>query len=367
MKGILIIAYCLVTWGAVAQTRIHYIEKSEQTQVLFDEESPYSLFAILQNNQFCFEGMSMEAEERILAKFPTIQFSYRYGPQSDIPLTDDFGEPIENVLPDGTYTFIYPEPDHFFIDLNEITGILVLDSLNASSVYVPYLIAFTKKYGEQQAEIVASKSFAAFSDMDGYKIIDSYFQNDKNACIEILLSDIQTYQTKIQEKDLTNARNYEGSPFILFGRFSPNKTGEHEWKYKLPANCKDEFIHEFNWPFRNLNWKKINRDSLWEAPSTIKKMGIESTIPLINSYGEDSLIYMPDGAVFYAYPPRDSIFYWISSPITNCYVLYNMKKTDNSTIISPEAIHLTTTINQQEVVMWSITLEQLFNDYPTSV
>lgn len=76
---------------------------------------------------------------------------------------------------------------------------------------------------------------------------------------------------------------------------------------------------------------------------------------------------LSQGAVFYAYPPRDSIFYWISSSITNCYVLYNINKKDNYTIISPEEIHLTTTINQQEVVMWSITLEQLFNEYPTSV
>lgn len=44
----------------------------------------------------------------------------RLGPQSDQPLTDEFGEPIEMTLPDGSITYKYPPADTLWIDSQEI-------------------------------------------------------------------------------------------------------------------------------------------------------------------------------------------------------------------------------------------------------
>ncbi len=44
----------------------------------------------------------------------------KLGPQSDVPLTDENGDPIEITLPDGTITFKYPPADTLWIDSKDI-------------------------------------------------------------------------------------------------------------------------------------------------------------------------------------------------------------------------------------------------------
>lgn len=39
------------------------------------------------------------------------------------------------------------------------------------------------------------------------------------------------------------------------------------------------------------------------------QFGSQSSMPLLNQYGEDSTLVMPDGTVSYVYPPRDYIWY----------------------------------------------------------
>ncbi|MBI3238895.1 MAG: gliding motility protein GldN, partial [Flavobacteriia bacterium] len=41
------------------------------------------------------------------------------------------------------------------------------------------------------------------------------------------------------------------------------------------------------------------------------KLGPQSTTPIANEYGEDSVVYLPDGTTEYVYPPRDTT--WILS------------------------------------------------------
>ncbi len=50
--------------------------------------------------------------DELKACFDSLRFFY--GPEYDIPLTDENGDPIEFVSPDGLITYAYPEPDIFY-------------------------------------------------------------------------------------------------------------------------------------------------------------------------------------------------------------------------------------------------------------
>jgi gliding motility associated protien GldN len=58
-----------------------------------------------------------------------------------------------------------------------------------------------------------------------------------------------------------------------------------------------------------------------EAFSYLGKLGAQATTPIPNIYGEDSVIYLPDGTTEYVYPPRDT--FWFMS---NDIVQYRLKE-----------------------------------------
>ena len=70
---------------------------------------------------------------------------------------------------------------------------------------------------------------------------------------------------------------------------------------------------QFKYPIVPEEGKSYYTDSVFRATAFqyLGKLGPQSTTPIANEYGEDSVIYLPDGTTEYVYPPRDTS--WILS------------------------------------------------------
>jgi gliding motility associated protien GldN len=70
---------------------------------------------------------------------------------------------------------------------------------------------------------------------------------------------------------------------------------------------------QFKYPIVPEEGKSYATDSIFRgiAFQYLGKLGPQSTTPIANEYGEDSVVYLPDGTTEYVYPPRDTT--WILS------------------------------------------------------
>lgn len=89
---------------------------------VFSPYNPYQ-FDMLDGDQFKYP-IAAEAGKNYytdsLFRDKVFYYLGRLGPASDVPLTDENGDPIEITLPDGTKTFKYPPADTVWIDSKEV-------------------------------------------------------------------------------------------------------------------------------------------------------------------------------------------------------------------------------------------------------
>jgi gliding motility associated protien GldN len=89
---------------------------------VFSPYNPYQ-FDMLDGDQFKYPIIPEAGKNYYtdsLFRDKVFYYLGKLGAQSDVPLTNEFGDPIEITLPDGTITFKYPPADTMWIDSEQI-------------------------------------------------------------------------------------------------------------------------------------------------------------------------------------------------------------------------------------------------------
>lgn len=106
-------------WALWTILRQHIIDGDIK---VFSPYNPYQ-FDMLDGDQFKYPivpepGLNYYTDS--LFRDKVFYYLGKIGAQSDVPLTDENGDPIEITLPDGTLTYKYPAPDTVWIDAEQI-------------------------------------------------------------------------------------------------------------------------------------------------------------------------------------------------------------------------------------------------------
>ncbi|TNF45933.1 MAG: gliding motility protein GldN [Bacteroidetes bacterium] len=90
---------------------------------LFSPYNPYNVFGERDGDQLKYPvdpqpGLNFYTDSAYREKL--VYFFGYLGPQSDVPLTDEFGDPLVKVNPDGTEEFVYPPQDTMWYTSKDI-------------------------------------------------------------------------------------------------------------------------------------------------------------------------------------------------------------------------------------------------------
>jgi len=286
-----------------SDSKIIVIEKSKKTSKIFDESIPFSLVSLMRQNyiQDAYP-MSLSTSERLMAlgqklvKGFFIQYSLHPITESD-SLNPNYGN--EKINENGE--FLYSPPQEYLYDLIEIDRIIIF--LKDTDISKPDLssqsishVAFCKKYaGDKRHEIVLS-----------YPFHSNVMDNGIIAFEESLDENIQHFidlQNKLASR---NKVNYQVGGLSLF---ESSRIINFEEPYFSQLN-RDElysfekFSGEAIAFMPALHYQAIPEvySSFGSAFDSIHYDRIIYDVPLVNQYGEDSLIYDKDGSESYVYP-----------------------------------------------------------------
>lgn len=101
---------------------------------------------------------------------------FEIGVQSDIPLTDEYGDPRIVTLPDGTQEFVYPPAEIQIIDLDKITEIRIKEERVQNSMgefyFKPTGMSFYMDYGQWRGRelfwVSVDELFKATSEIEAF-------------------------------------------------------------------------------------------------------------------------------------------------------------------------------------------------------
>lgn len=187
MRFLLAFSFSICCISVFAQT-IKVIDKSKKTALLFDESNPKSFVSILKKsqlilNRYGMQGMSSADLDRLTAVQRSNLTRY-VGGQIDVPLLDEdpsspsFGEPLIEMGADGELYFVYPSPDTVYIDLTDISRIIIdlhsVENEEGTVTEVVSNVTFCKIYAEEYVpvlsvpgdEILRLSGFTYFEELD---------------------------------------------------------------------------------------------------------------------------------------------------------------------------------------------------------
>lgn len=319
---------------------VKIIDRNEANyEALFNPANPQSLLGILVQNvipspQFA----SKQTINSIRQAEPGLVFYEHEGRQSTDRLKkrqpDSFGNFADSMIQiDGVSTYVYPPTPKDYYELSNISRlVLYLDTVQNEETQEKYIgisrIGLAKKYsGSDKYDIILSFSFPAFARMGQYELIvkanplltakltdsNSYYRNGfKDSCLQIRTENLDGhdpgywffpgYYTPRSHDPVV----FLGTPAVehLFG-YGSSGFGIHGLNFEFSDSKKDTLKHYF--------------DELKIIP------GPESSLPLVNQYGEDSTVIYPDGTICFIYPPRDSVVTWAEAKNIQVYLHYSME------------------------------------------
>ncbi len=325
-SSILIICTILTsTFGAFGQTRISVIDSSATTGYLFNSKNQQSLISLIKNNEMALRAMDFSTSEHLLETGVLKSEISRSGPQSYVPLSNSLGEDSIATF-SGIQMFVYPPADEFYLDLDGITRILVVEKANPEnpSEYKIYEIILAKKYpGMKKYVLVGSVAFDQLS--NGNKFI--VFEELESSKLTTLLTEpnhlwqrwSMDCKTKLEDIEFYIkvpglSWNSDCHPDFNFGVYSE----------LLPERIKQENVwyHKSFWPYS----ASPASDALSDLKRVFGDVNIEGqegtpSHPLASVTGEDSIVVV-NGEVQAVYPEPDFYAYWMDVTPSKAWLVY---------------------------------------------
>jgi hypothetical protein len=351
------------------------IDKTEQTNALFDYNNPFSLVSLLANNQLNYiHGMDELISDRIMSKDTTLILpSYRYKPMSDSPMINDdptsenYGEPIIITNLDGSQEYKYPDNVKYY-DVTGITRIVVFeDTVQNEDTGERYFgiskLGFAKQYpGSSKYDVVFTLPYQYLAKMDAFKAVVKLSEDDSKTLVnessflkkhlhqfagDYCVADdlagldslIKHYKTTCNFSELMDAYDQKRSfnyltVMPLAEQYFPSYRTQ-DWKRDITIGYHNPDII----PFRSANPEDVIQQFTCDF-----KYGEQTSIPLTDDNGDpitryDSVLQK----MTYVYEPREIYFKWVHNENPIIYVLYDFmyhdSKCSGENNVYPEAIY----------------------------
>lgn len=317
-------------------------ERNDKTEHLFDERNPLSLLSILQQNASYFNYYDIEGiDPKVFADIPkqerddALKF---VGPQSDLPLVDEYGEYATHSFPDGTISYVYPAPDSMFIDLENIDKIVFtlhdgqeepMQRLNKLQIWKNYSTGMHLTLSIDASKFMTFEGIHFFLPLDEEatsKLVGNpYTKSLWNALRDSSLSEMKRFENGLDDDGVFFEKNrYVNCSYQQFFMrhwyidFRLNKN----WKESVEPEPYyfERFDYEDLFPFSSeltTMTKHYSQDSIEVASYFDRQHYIlaQSDVPLVDEYGEYMMKFDEDGMPVYVYEtPRKEYFFLDYSP-----------------------------------------------------
>lgn len=333
---------------AVAQRTVT-IDRSDDNAILFDDNNPMSFVRFIYNNQVLLPqieniGMEQEVIAKLYKKKKAGGLERLYGRQSDMPLVDEYGEPITTDI-DGVDYYIYPERDSTLFDLTNIDRIILEeDTVQNEATGESYVglkwVHFYKQYFGKKYMRTLSLDFQDLIKFEGFKLIRKV-EDEENK--ETFLNDLLGY-TRSKVMDTTSsdtfnlhAHGIEILPYFFDLELAPRGSAfkliydrEISYAYWNGDQTSDVALEKIV-PFANIDSIKINADQQMELLNSFDEAFYrkeQSDVPLVDEYGDPLLDTLEDGSLAFAYPPADIYYKWIDEKDLDVWVMLDFHYND---------------------------------------
>jgi hypothetical protein len=285
-------------------SKVIIVDKSNKTSALFDESNPFSLVSIVRQNYVknAFP-MSIFAAQRAMEKGKKLHVG-TYGPDYVFPIIEsdslnpNYGK--EKIDQNGNY--LYPPRAEFFYDVTDIDRIILFlkDDVNKNnelSIQSITHVAYCKKYSnnEKYEVVMAFPFFENLLDA-GMLAFQESNEGNTNRFINLKnqLADRNIVNYKAGGYEIIEANNRKidytaKEPGLSLNLFDFDKD-------KFPAEAIFN-TRSFQYHVNPVVFKSFSR-----AFHSVEYDSIISDFPLVDMFGEDSVIYNNDGSLSYVYP-----------------------------------------------------------------
>lgn len=330
MKFLLLILFTAVgsVFHSFAQMRITVIDASASNKLLFDKSNPESLLSLVENNQIGFRKMDYSTSLMLLEKGLLDSKVTQRGPQSDIPLANVFGyDSMVNI--NGYEQFVYPPADEYYVDLNGVSRLLVVENLVEGN-YVPTEIVMAKKYPGIDKYVLTGSIY--YGDLTNGNMLFYAEELDPRSMEKLVNDEDQLWKTwakdcfeiePVGEEQLLFAKPVDGLTWN--SQFHPFQQMDFYGMLQEDRIYSDNYwSREYTWPFTAEfvpNTMSYLKDYYGKD---VRIEGLEwLSYPLTNTYGEDSIIVV-DGETVVVMGEPDMDPYYIGITPEKTFLLYGI-------------------------------------------
>ncbi len=336
-----------VLWNlTILGQRVCYIDRNEETEILFDDFNPRSLVSILRNNlnylgYYHPEGISdsvladMTRSERAQLIQLYDQFSV-YLLMDEDPESPGFGEPLIVFDENGVASMVYSTPDTMYLDLTNISRMVVRDSV------------FDENSGEYRRRVEFWKDrkgtlfMAAAFDSDevlkpeGFHKIEiantvwrelimkadeprGVWMESRDSSLNLMQewSKRKVYDNFYQMAVLNDYMEFFSPTYYSYYNMSfapdPALVEKAQMEERSRYQCQfEDYAAELPFSFALFDSVRIAETfELNNLFDSVYYLIASDNIPLANMYGEDSIRTNELGEVYFVYPPPHKVYYWV--------------------------------------------------------
>lgn len=345
MKTLILTLFALLNLTASGQ-RACYIDRSAETEILFDEFNPRSLVSVLRNNlnylgYYHPEGIgdsvlaTMNGEERAQLIAYYDQFS-TYLLINEDPESPGFGDPLIVFDENGVPSEVYSAPDTIYLDLTNIARMVVRDSVfdENSGAYRQRVEFWKRRRGElflaaafDSDQVLKPEGFHKIEQANA-KWRELIMKTDEPRGIWVTTRDSSLIAMQECEKRHINDNYYRGgvlNDYMEF--FSPTYFSNYNMSFApdpaLVENAQIEERTRFQCKFEDYAAMLPFSFALFDSVRTSETFEVKHlfdsvhylmsriNIPLSDMYGEDSLLINEMGEIYFVYPPPQKVYFWI--------------------------------------------------------
>lgn len=337
MRNLTLVILVFISLISFSQQTVTF-ERNKKTERLFDESNPLSLMSLLQQNamhlhHYDLQGMDAEVYNGLSdqEKESTFKFS---GPISDIPIYDEFGEPLIITSDDYSYqSFAYPMPDSMFIDLFGIDKmVFTLHDGEQEPMKRLNKLHLWKQY-ESGMQRVLTIDAAAFMRFEGAQFLVPLDGNQTEKLVG--KSDNPTLWSTMRDSSLNQLKWFQersdNGVFLEEFGYAANSVQTyfpHAWSvfYNTGLSAQDEmreepffhpdFDYSRHFPFSSTLADSVNSFLLDPKDLTKKFDGVhsiqtQSGIPLVDEFGDEIVALDENGDYQYVYSEPENEYFFI--------------------------------------------------------